>query len=62
MHEAGVQFGAMEKEEEKTSLHDNFFILTTSEILPFLWTSGYDTETSRVPDYFIQQILSRKGY
>ena len=64
MREAGVQFGAEEEEEEeeeKTSLRDDSFISTTSELLPFLWTSGYDTGTSRVPDYFHTADLVKKG-
>jgi hypothetical protein len=64
MCEAGVYFGAIEEEEkkkEKTSLCDNFFISTTLELLPFLWTSGYDTGTSRVPDYFHTAGLVKKG-
>ena len=63
---AGVQFGAMEEEEageeeEKTSLCDNFLISTTLELLPFLWTSGYDTGTSWVPDYFHTMDLVKEG-
>jgi Plavaka transposase len=70
IREAGVQFGAsslkaMEEEEEDSEripLRDDFIISTTSELLPFLWTSGYDTTgTSRVPDYFHTADLVKKG-
>jgi Plavaka transposase len=69
IREAGVQFGAskaMEEEEEEeerpgTPLREDFIISTTSELLPFLWTSGYDTGTSRVVDYFYTADLIKKG-
>jgi hypothetical protein len=70
IREAGVRFGAVkaveeeeeeEEEEEKTSLRDDFIISSTSELLPFLWTSGFNTETSRIPDYFHTADLVKKG-
>lgn len=66
IREAGVQFGASkasveEAEEEEEEESDNLIISTTSELLPFLWTSGYETGTSRVPDYFHTADLVKKG-
>jgi Plavaka transposase len=65
---AGVQFGGSkasaqqepEEEEEEEGFRDDF-ISTTEELLPFLWTSGYDTGSSRVPDYFHKADLVRRG-
>jgi hypothetical protein len=48
---AGVQFGTAQDGEEDEE-EESPLISTTSELLPFLWTSGYDTGTSRIPDYF----------
>jgi hypothetical protein len=66
IREAGVQFGGLksleeEEDEEEEGLRDDFIISTTSELLPFLWTSGYDTGTSQVPDYFHTADLVKKG-
>ena|SRR6266540_5338108 len=65
MCEAGVQFGAVKvaegEEEEEAHFCDDFIISTTSELLPFLWTSGYDTGTSQVPDYFYTTDLVKRG-
>ena len=67
IREAGIQFGALkaveeeEEEEEEDEQRDDFIVSTTSELLPFLWSTGYDTGTSRVPDYFHTADLVRKG-
>ena len=65
IREAGVQFGALraveEEEEEEEEELDDFIISTTSELLPFLWTSGYETGTSHVQDYFHTADLVKKG-
>jgi uncharacterized protein DUF6830 len=68
IRDAGVQFGAEvalegdeEEEECGEDFSDNVNISTTSELLPFLWTSGFDTGTSRVPDYFHTAELVKKG-
>lgn len=65
IREAGVKFGALkstqEEEGEEEELGDDFIVSTTSELLPFLWTSGYNTGTSRVPDYFHTADLVKKG-
>ena len=69
IRETGVQFGALkskekEDEDEEEGLRDDrddFIISTTSELLPFLWTSAYDTGTSRIPDYFHTADLVKKG-
>ena len=50
-----------EEEEEEDEQRDDFIVSTTSELLPFLWSTGYDTGTSRVPDYFHTADLVRKG-
>ena len=72
IHEAGVQFGAVKALEEnvenaeETHLHDDddledFIVPTTSELLPFLWTSGYNTRTPQFPDYFHNADLVKNG-
>jgi hypothetical protein len=54
---------AVDEEEEAVDEAGSrdFIISTTSELLPFLWISGYDTGTSRVPDYFYTAELVKKG-
>jgi hypothetical protein len=74
--ETGVQFGAAaereqeaqeeeqeeeQEEQEEQEDYGEFIISTTSELLPFLWTSGYDTGTSRIPDYFHTADLVKRG-
>jgi hypothetical protein len=70
--EAGIQFGGDMKAAEEEAVDEeeeavdeagsrDFIISTTSELLPFLWISGYDTGTSRVPDYFYTAELVKKG-
>ncbi len=67
IHEAGVQLGVVKpvaEEKEETSLPEDFIVSTTLELLPFLWTSGYDdigmTQIPN-PDYFHMAKLVRKG-
>jgi hypothetical protein len=64
IRDAGVRFGTAEEEdldEETEPLRDDFIVSTTSELLPFLWSSGYDTNSSKIPDYFHTANLVERG-
>ena len=63
----GVQFRAPfseEKEEEKKdemALQEDVIISTTTELLPFLWTTGYHAGTPQIIDYFYHANLIKRG-
>ena len=43
------------------ALDKDIVVSTTEELLPFLWTSGYHTETHQVVNYFHRADLIKRG-
>jgi hypothetical protein len=65
IRDTGVKFRARTSEEEdvenEMALGEDIVVSTTEELLPFLWTSGYHTETHQVVDYFHRADLIKRG-
>lgn len=65
IRDTGVKFRARTIEEEDAendmALGEDIIVSTTEELLPFLWTSGYHTETHQVIDYFHRADLIKRG-
>jgi len=41
-----------EDPEDEMALREDVVVTTTTELLPFLWTSGYHAGTPQIVDYF----------
>ena len=68
IRDTGVQFRALPSEQEdaeqEIALQDSedVIVSTTAELLPFLWTSGYQAGISRIEvDYFYRADLIKRG-
>ena len=62
IRDVGVQFGNATFEEElvdedEIGFHENVAVLTTAQLLPFLWMSG----TPQVMNYFYRADLFKRG-
>jgi hypothetical protein len=67
IRESGVEFGHAldniegEDSEEEKATDGGVVATTTSQLLPFLWTSNYCTGAPRITDYFYQANLLNRG-
>ena len=64
IRDSGVRFDAActEEEDEDEDEDDGDSVAsTTSQLLPFLWTSGYHSGSSRIVDYFYKADLVKRG-